>query len=183
LTFTPTVTPTPDCSLIQVINTWISGDDVYMQVSNNNPSSIFMTSSFFEWPKNYPNQHVDWTQFRGVLYYNGDDPDSPTSSNASPPIELLAGAAAQWQADFKNIDDDIGLYGLFVVSLTFDNRCTVSGSAYRAKSTFTSTPTSSPTALPSRTPTPTMTPTETGAPTNTPTPTPTPTLWPTISDV
>lgn len=182
VTFTPTVTPTPDCSLIQVIQTWISGNNVYMSVRNNNPVSIFMTSSFFEWPKNYPNEHVDWHSFRGVIYFNEDDPQSPTSANASPPIELSASGQTNWQSNFKNIDPEIGLYGLFTVSLTFDNRCTVAGSAYRAQPTFTSTPTSSPTQLPSRTPTPTATLTGTAGPTNTATPTHTATPWPTFSD-
>ncbi len=174
---TPTITPTPDCNDITA-SVRISGDDIVMTVTNNNPTAIFLTNSSFYWDKYWSGMYVDWFRFNGTQYYNGNDSTPPTTNVApSPPIALGAGNTAEWRTDFDGHGGT--LYGEFTVQLTFDDRCTVSDTVSRATptptNTFTVTPTPSKTPTPTRTPTPSKTPT----PTRTPTPSKTPTRTPT----
>ncbi len=190
-TRTPTITPTPDCNDISV-NAYISGDDVRMSVTNNNPTTIFLTNSSLYWTKYWPNMYVDYFDFNGDRYYNGNDSNPHTLNVApSPPIALNSGSTATWSTDFDGHGGT--LYGEFTVSLTFDGRCTVddtvtvstptptkTATATRTPtktSTPSKTPTPSKTATPTKTPTPTTVPTKTNTPTPSRTPTPSPTSF------
>lgn len=191
MTNTPTVTPTPDCSLISVLRTWIRGDDVRFRVRNDNPNPVFLTGSSLQWTKTYGRQYVNYFRFDANTYYPGNDSNPPTSASPSGSVILNGGGTrAVWRADFNGVPSNLGLDGFFAVSLTFDGTCTVSGTVTRAAPTITLTPTITntvsvpPTSTPTRTPTRTHTPTRTptGGPTDTATPTRTATPWPTYDD-
>jgi hypothetical protein len=179
-TATVTPTPTPDCSRISRVSIWISGANVYMDVRNSNPSTVWLTDSSMTWSMTYPNQYVNYFSFRSNTYYNGNDYDSPTSSlaNVSAPG---GGTSSRWRANFGNVPSSLGLDGTFTVSLMFDGRCPVSGTVSRVAPTTTMTPTITQTPTRTLTPTRTMTPTITLTPTvtNTPTITLTPSRTPT----
>ena len=182
VTTTPTVTPTPSCDNLTLINTWISGNNVYMRVRNDNVAAVTLTGSGFNWTDAYhPAQYVDYHRWNGVAYYNGNDPDPSTIISTSQGFP--AGATYDWRTLFGGIPGGMGLDGTFSVGLVFNGSCTVSGSVSRTAPTATVTQTPLPTATPTNTPTITRTPTITLTPTNTSTPTitPTRTLTPTIT--
>ena len=143
-------------------------------MTNNNPTTIYLTNSSFYWTKYWPDMYVDYFRFNGSQYYNGND-SNPHTLNIAPssPIALGSGSTGTWETDFDGHGGT--LYGSFTVALTFDGRCNVDDTVVVA----TPTPTKTPTAT--RTPTKTPTPTKTSTPSRTPTPTRTrtPTLTPT----
>lgn len=186
----PTVTPTPDCSLLTVVNTWVNGYYFEMSVRNDNPNDVFLTRSDVNWYDFYPSQQLYALYFRGSLYSTPDDASPPTTTNVSPGRIFPAGSTATWYAYFSNTPWDPGVVGSNSVTLTFDGVCIASGSVNVMTPTPSMTPTASNTPTPSRTPTPTPTPSNTSPPTITPTPsrtstpsnTPTPSRTPTASN-
>jgi hypothetical protein len=183
-TLTQTLTPTPDCSLLSVTGMWFSGDNIYMDVRNDNPSVVYLTQANFNWTKAYGSQYVDWIQFRGTTYDNGNDSTPPTNRTLGSPISLLSGQIGTWRVDFDGVPGNLGLDGTFSVSLIFDGVCVAGSSISRTAPTVTNTPPPTSTRTPTRTLLPSLTPTRTATagPTNTVTPTPTNTPWPTFDD-
>jgi hypothetical protein len=173
---TPTVTPTIDCTAIDVNQYYTSGEGLYMLVRNNNPQTINLTNSHTNWNEMSVAHHVDQLRFNWTQYYPGDDFDSPTIRGPADPDSFpqAPGALVFWVADFNNTPGG-ELYGDFDTTLTFDYICPVSSSI------TIPTPTNTPTIT--VTPTPTITPTTTNTATasNTPTVTRTPTITPTPS--
>jgi hypothetical protein len=183
-TLTQTLTPTPDCSLLSVTGMWFSGDNIYLDVRNDNPSPVFLTAFNFNWTKAYGSQYVDWVRFRGSTIDNGNDSTPPTNRTLGSPVSLLSGQIGTWRVDFDGVPANLGLDGTFSVSLIFDGVCSAGSSISRTAPTVTNTPPATSTRTPTRTPLPTYTPTRTATagPTNTTTPTPTNTPWPTFDD-
>ena len=177
---TPTTTPTPDCNDISA-NVRISGDDVVMDVTNNNPTPIYLTNSSFYWHKYWSGMYVDWFRFMGNQYYNGND-SNPDTLNVAPgsPIAIGSGQSGAWRTDFDGHGGT--LYGEFTVQLSFENgRCAVSDTVDRNTPIPSNTPTSSHTPTRTLTPTNTLIPTNTNTPTHTFTPTKTRTPTPTFT--
>ena len=140
-TASPTPTATPDCSAIAVISMQISGDEVRMDVRNNNLRALSLTGSAMDWTSTYPGQVVDWFQWNGGEYYSGDDTTPPTNADPAPPLAFPAGATYRWRTDFDNVPSELGLDGTFTVTLTFDGICTVTRSVTRVAPTPTVAPT------------------------------------------
>ena len=162
------------CDKLSIVGIWIDGDDK-LKTSVRNQASVkaFLTDTILDWPDVPAPAYVDWFEFDGNRYYNGDDSSSPTSMTGSS-RQLSAGKTRTWEADWDDEPAE-GLYGSFSVTLVFK----VSGEfCTLGSSTFKSPPaTPEPSPLPSETPLP---PTETVlAPTATPPPTETPTETPT----
>ncbi|HEX9978805.1 MAG TPA: TadE/TadG family type IV pilus assembly protein, partial [Acidimicrobiia bacterium] len=169
-TLTPTVTPTPSCANLSLTALSISADRINGTVRNNNVAPMALTSTTLTWTATYPSQFVNYFRFNGVQYYGGDDFDSPTSASSSIGMGT-GGATAAWQADFTNVPTGMGLDGTFTLSLTFDDRCTISRTVSRTAPTATLTLAPTATRTPTVTPTRTLTPTITRTPTITNTPT------------
>ncbi len=90
-TFTPTPSPTPDCGLLSVEDIFASGDDVIASVRNNEQAPFYLTSSTLAWPALLesnggldPDVYVNWFNFNGVRYYNGDSVYFPHDSRPQP---------------------------------------------------------------------------------------------------
>ena len=173
---TPLATNPPGslCDKLSIVGIWIDGDDK-LKASVRNQASVkaFLTDTMLDWPDVPPPAYVDWFEFDGNRYYNGDDSSSPTSVTGSN-RSLNGGKTRTWEADWDDEPDE-GIYGSFGLTLVFK----ISGEfCSLSSSTFKSPPaTPEPSPLPSETPLP---PTETVlAPTATPPPTETPTETPT----
>jgi hypothetical protein len=176
ITLTPTLTPTPDCNDISVVAYWIqSYNEIRFSVRNDNPTSIDLTDSTFNWTDSYSGQYVDYFQWQFSTYYGGNDYNAPTSYGPSPPRSFPSGSTYTWRAAFGGVPWNLGLDGDFTTWLVFDSRCTISASLSVSAPTVTLTPTPSRTPTPSNTPPPTNTPTVTRTPTRTLTPSITPT--------
>lgn len=168
-TLTPTATPTIDCSAIDALSYYRSGNRLYMLVRNSNARTIYLTDSSTDWEELSVSEYFDRSLFNTVQYYGGNDYDSPTnagpgspSSFPHPPFTLTL-----WQADFANVPGG-QIYGDYATTLTFDYICNVSANISYDPPTATPTPSDTPT--PTITPTPSNTP----PPTNTATATATP---------
>jgi hypothetical protein len=162
---TPTLTPTPDCDDIYAQSIWISGDDLRVNVRNNNPMTVFLTDSSMAWSELDSNMFVNYFQYDWSTYWGGDDWSSSTSASPGNPQDWdhPAGDTMTWRSDFNNVPGGI-LWGDYSVHLTFDYVCHV----YADLSELQPTPTRTPS--PTRTPTITLTPSRTPSPTRTPTP-------------
>ena len=178
VTHTPTPTPTPSCSGLSITRIRIRGDDVEVDVRNDNHATAYLINSYLEWEELSSDMEVDHFKFNGQQYYNGNDNSSPTSSFA-PSIPLLGdGNSDRWAADFRNEPFE-PIWGTYFVELTFDfpdgPTCVVSASLTAPQ---LPSPTPKPTKIPPPTktpgPSPTPKPTKIPAPTNTPGPPPTP---------
>jgi Flp pilus assembly protein TadG len=179
----PTVTPTPDCSVLEVVNTWTSGILFEMSVRNNGTVPFYLSRSFVDWYDYYPNQRLWDKYWNGSRYARPNDASPPTTTNLPAFTYWLPGGATRtWYANFINMPSNPGIVGPNSVTLTFDGRCDVSGSVNIATPTPSLTPTPSNTPTPSRTPTPSPIPTNTFTPSITPTPsrTLTPSITPTV---
>ncbi|MCK4693936.1 MAG: hypothetical protein KAT23_09895, partial [Anaerolineales bacterium] len=196
ITQTATITPTPDCSKIYISSMWVSGDDVYARVYNDNMADAYLIKTYFEWPDVPSPAYVDWFDF-GYRYWADEDSSSPTTVSGTE-VELSGNDDQRWQTDFDDAPPE-GIYGYFYLQLTLDypgwGICVISRSTFKSQPptrTPTRTPTwgPSPTRTPSRTPTrtptwgpsPTRTRTRTPTPTRTVGPSRTPTLIPTITE-
>jgi hypothetical protein len=179
LSNTPLPTPVPatpavsNCTKLSILNLWIDGNDK-LKASVRNEASVkaFLTDTMLEWPNVPPPAFVDWFEFDGNRYYNGDDYSSPTSQTGTS-RQLSAGKTRTWEADWDDEPDE-GIYGHFGLTLIFNfpgqGSCTLSSSTFKDPP---ATPVPSPTLLP---------PTETAAvPTETPAATPSPTETPPLT--
>ena len=182
------VPPTPAasiCSKLSIVALWIDGSDrLKADVRNTASVKAFLTDTTMDWPNVPPPAYVDWFEFDGSRYYNGDDSNSPTSMGGTS-RQLSAGKTRTWEADWDDEPGE-GIYGSFGLTLIFNfpgqGSCTLSSSTFKAPP---ATPV--PSALPSSTalpptatsPAPTGTPVLTATPTSTPTPSQTPGPTPT----
>jgi hypothetical protein len=80
---TPTVSPTPDCSLIYSTNIYIVGDDIRVDVRNDNPMAFTFLGGSVSWTSLAPSMYADFSSYGGSTYWNGTDYTSPTSGSAS----------------------------------------------------------------------------------------------------
>jgi len=142
----PTPTPIPDCSSVSAGSLQRSGDNIQMNITNDNFASGYLTSSSLTWePYNIgsSNQYLDWVQLDGSTIYGGNHtgPVTSFSSNA----EIPSGETYLWDADFDNPDAIYGSWSLNLV-LDFDNglSCPLSGTLGPL-----STPVPQPTDIPS----------------------------------
>jgi len=162
------------CDKLSIVGIWFDGDDK-LKASVRNQASVkaFLTDTMLDWPDVPPPAYVDWFEFDGNQYYNGNDSSSPTTKTGSN-RSLNGGKTRTWEADWDDEPDE-GIYGSFGLTLVFKisgEFCTLGSSTFKSPP---ATPVPSP--LPSETPQP---PTETvSAPTETPLPTETPTETPT----
>ncbi len=138
-TNTPTPSPTPDCNLLSIQNIYASGDDVLMNVRNDNPAPMYLTASTMNWPlmledNGNPdvNAYVNWFNFNGTQYYPGNDGSSPTTANPSPPgVQINGNQTAVWRTDFGNYASPIVLGLPLTVDLTIDpGNCQLSGTLH-----------------------------------------------------
>lgn len=179
---TPIPTPVPPtpvvslCSKLSIISFSIDGSDK-LKASVRNDASVkaFLTDTILEWPNVPPPAYVDWFEFDGNRYYDGDDYNSPTSKTGTS-RQLSAGKTRTWEADWDDEPAE-GIYGSFGLTLIFNfpgqGSCTLSSSTFKDPP---ATPGPSPTLLPptETAPAPTATPLPTENPAATPTATPLP---------
>jgi len=170
----PTNPPGSLCDKLSIVGVWIDGDDkLKASVGNQASAKAFLIETLLDWPDVPPPAYVDWFEFSGNRYYDGNDSSSPTSKTGTNRT-LNPGSTRTWEADWDDEPAE-GLYGSFSVTLVFKisaEFCTLGGSTFKSPP---ATPVPSP--LPSETPLP---PTETvPAPTETPPPTATATETPT----
>lgn len=165
----PLATPMPTCNDLVVDNVRLYDDDFEIHVTNNNFIPAYLIDSTLVWPAAAPS-YVNYIQFSGVRYYDGDAYTSPVNVAPNPPVELGSNSGSWWEADFNN-----GLnYGYYQGELTFnlgDLVCVLVADIDLVA------PTPTPTTDPNATPTPTRT----LRPSATNTPVPTATLSPTIT--
>jgi hypothetical protein len=175
----PLATPVPDCDDLFVDNVRLYGDDFEIYVTNNNFIPAYLIDSNLIWPAGSPS-YVNYIQFAGDRYYDGDSSTSPVSVAPSPPVELGSNSGSWWEADFNN-----GLnYGYYQGELTFtlgDLVCVLVADIDLVAPTPTATTDPNATPTPTRTlrptetntsvPSATLVPTITRTPTRTPTPT------------
>jgi hypothetical protein len=125
---TATVTATPtagaaSCDLIRIERFGFGTDHMFVKVVNDNAVPVFLTGSHINWPDR-GDGYLDWLEF-GARYYEGDDPEPPTSASPSPPIPLAGESSRLWTAGFT-----FGVVGWpedwWDIELEFDDVCTVS---------------------------------------------------------
>jgi hypothetical protein len=125
---TATVTATPtagaaSCELIHIERFGYAWDRMFVKVVNNNAVPVSLTGSYIEWPDS-GDGYLDWLEF-GARYYEGDDPEPPTSVSLSPPIALAGDSSEFWIAGFP-----YGVVGWpedwWDIELEFNDVCTVS---------------------------------------------------------
>ena len=96
---------------------------MFVKVVNDNAVPVFLTGSHINWPDR-GDGYLDWLEF-GARYYEGDDPEPPTSASPSPPIALAGESYRLWTAGFT-----YGVVGWpedwWDIELVFDDVCTVS---------------------------------------------------------
>ena len=120
-----TTTATPSCDLLVAENplSITSGDDVVLQIFNNNLGTAELIASTLIWNDYYdPDQFVDWFRF-GVQYYGGDDFDSPSAHNPLTPVPMGGISRVQWRTDFDGIGQVYGqarIVGPFTLDLVFE---------------------------------------------------------------
>ncbi len=172
-TNTPSPSPTPDCSKIYISGMWRGGDDIVVEVSNDNTAPAYLIYSYFDWPKLASNMRVNWIEFNGVTILSDDDDDPPTVVDGTY-VHLGGNDYAQWRSDFSGEPYE-PIWGSYYVELVFDfpgwGTCDMSRSrSYDQPPTPTRTATR--TVGPSRTPTRTATygPSPTPRPSRTPRP-------------
>jgi hypothetical protein len=138
-TATPTPSPTPDCALLTVERTFASGDDILMEIHNANPAAMGLTESTLNWPLVLEadgdpdtNAYVNWFNFNGSRYYNGNDSTSPTTSNPGlPGVQINGNQTAYWRMDFGNYSSPIVLGLPATVDLMFQpGNCALSGTLH-----------------------------------------------------
>ncbi|HEY4666529.1 MAG TPA: hypothetical protein VIH26_04425 [Anaerolineales bacterium] len=180
---TPLPTPVPPtadvsiCNRISILSFSIDGDDK-LKASVRNEASVkaFLTDTTLEWPDVPAPAFVDYFEFDGSKYYNGNDYSSGTALSGSS-RQLSAGKTRSWKADFDD-EPGAGIYGQFDLTLVFNfpgqGSCTLSGSTFKSPpATSVPSPTSSETPVPA-TEEAALAPTGTPQPTESPTETPTP---------
>lgn len=125
-TATVTATATPgaaSCDLVKIERFGFGIDRVFVKVVNENPVPVYLTDSHIAWPA-HAEGLLDWLEF-GDRYYEGDDPEPPTSASPSPPIPLAGESNRLWTAGFT-----YGVVGWpedwWDIELEFDDVCTVS---------------------------------------------------------
>ncbi len=199
-TATPSNTPIPTavpavaevsiCTKLSILGFWIDGNDkLKANVRNEASVKAFLTDTTLVWPSVPSPAYIDYFEFDGSKYYNGDDYSSPTAFSGSS-RKLDAGNTGSWRTDFDDEPGE-GIYGTFGLTLVFNypgqGSCTLSSSTFKdppatpVPSPVPSATSVAPTAtgpVPTGTPLPTNTPVATAtstapAPTQTPTPTPT----------
>jgi len=126
MTFTPT--PTPDCSVYQIEDIWVDGDDVRVRVHNASEFDGKFTHSSLDWTAHYEDQYVDYFEWNGYRYYGGNDFNPPTNNDPIPALNFPAGASYVWRTDFDGIPSDPGIAGTYTVFLTIDYVCPLTDS-------------------------------------------------------
>ncbi len=137
---TPSLTPTPDCSLYSITNPRIERYNHYRVNINNNGSQnvrvIYVGLNWDEaytWAEALGHHHlrVDYFNWNGSNFYNGDDYSSPT--NISTNLALNAGTSGVYTANFDyHSEDPNGFtnWGLtaenFGLQITLNNGCSYS---------------------------------------------------------
>jgi hypothetical protein len=105
-----------------------SGDDVIASVRNNEQAPFYLTSSTLDWPALLesnggldPDVYVNWFNFNGVRYYNGDSYISPKTADPSPPgVQINPNQTADWRTDFGNYAAPLTLGQPISVTLAFE---------------------------------------------------------------
>ena len=196
-TATPSNTPIPTavpatsavsiCTKLSLLSFWIDGNDK-LKASVRNEASVkaYLTDTTLVWPSVPSPAYIDYFEFDGSKYYNGDDYSSPTAYSGSS-RKLDAGNTGSWRTDFDDEPGE-GIYGSFDLTLVFNypgqGSCTLSSSTFKAPPatpvpsalpSSTAVPPTATSPAPTGTPLLTATPTSTPTPSQTPGPTPTPT--------
>ena len=172
-TNTPTASPTPNCDDIYISGMWRSGDDIYVEVTNDNEAAAYLIYYYFDWPKLSGSMKVNWVTFNGVDVLPSQDENPPTEVSGLY-VPMGGNSEAIWRTDFSNEPYE-PIWGYYYVSLTFDfpgwGTCDMDRDrSYSQPPTPTRTATR--TVGPSRTPTRTATsgPSPTRTPSRTPRP-------------
>ena len=154
----PTLTPTPDCSQFTISRAYYKTNNrIFVVVNNNSSTDVWVSAVSLDWASaddaapylGYGDIHVDWFRWRDNAagqqwtFYNGDDPDSPTSYSGIPTSRghLAAGSTGTWKInfDFANegewtLRDDFGLSpalhtGNFGYHIELSNGCVLDNPA------------------------------------------------------
>jgi hypothetical protein len=126
-TFTP---PTPyQCMYIQYA--YVTETAVIVGVNNNTGVTTRFQTATLNWPSGLGGSggdYVDYFQWNGNQFYNGNDTAPPTSSSASnnATYQITAGQTLEFVAAFGSLPLYRPLYGSFSVTLLFRNNCSVS---------------------------------------------------------
>ncbi len=133
-----TVTPTPDCSLVQIEAIYRDDNEVHFLVRNENPAFPNLTRSVFTWPDrdcedlfHFTRMYFPYYGFHEYVYINNNFYTSPVDSG---PVNLYwpvdARPLTDWAVRF-NVKDDQPVFGNFSTVLTFEfpawGTCQVSG--------------------------------------------------------
>ena len=128
---TPTPSPTPDCGWLVKDGPFTYDETTHrweLHLGNISLTNHQLTGTTFEWSKQWESQYLDWMEWNGAIYYNGDDTESPTIINSNPPLDFPFLKNITWFGDF-HVDDPPGpLMGYradYVLTLTFDDGCQV----------------------------------------------------------
>lgn len=120
---TSTPLPQAQCDLITIDQHYVSSPSfVFMLVRNSNPTDVYLTESYLEWPT-HAGMYLDWLYFNGY-YYTGDDYESPNNAIVDPPEILDANSTAYWYAGFAVRPDDWKT-GNWNIELTINETCVV----------------------------------------------------------
>ncbi|MCP4141348.1 MAG: hypothetical protein GY755_13875 [Chloroflexi bacterium] len=118
-------TPTPDCNLIEVRKVALNKDDFYVDIRNNNPIDVPLTSSRLTWPQEPANALIDFFKWYRTKYYGGNTGLSPYSADCTG-IDCTFPAFKQrrWSVDFKNLFNNRAT-GNHEAVLTFGGICDI----------------------------------------------------------
>ncbi len=106
-TASPTVPPTPDCSLYTMSDFDIRQHNrPWVRINNNSGQDVNVTYFALDWSSadawatvlGYNNIYVDWFSWNDDRFYGGNDYDSPTERGAY--VSLGAGSWGSWETDF-----------------------------------------------------------------------------------
>jgi len=154
----PTATPTPDCSLFAITNAYfVKNNRIFVRLQNNSSTDVWLSAVNLDWASaddaapylGHGDIYVTWFRWKDNAtgqqwtFYNGDDPDSPTSYSGIPASRgrLAANSSGVWKMnfDFANegkwaLRDEFGLSaalrtGNFGYHIELSNGCVLDNPA------------------------------------------------------
>jgi hypothetical protein len=130
-TFTPVPTANPGgCMWIQYA--YVSGSSIIVGINNPTGSTQRFRSAWLTWPLDLGSSdgdYVDWFQFNGNQFYNGNDSNSPTNprdANNNSAYDILDGETLEFEARFGPDPLIFPLSGDFTLTFRFRSGCMTS---------------------------------------------------------
>jgi hypothetical protein len=128
---TPTYTPPTPYQCMYIQYAYVTETTVVVGVNNNTGSTTRFRTATLDWPSDLGGSggdYVDYFQWNGNQFYNGNDTSPPTSASATnnATYQITPGQTLDFIAAFGLIPLNRPLYGTFSVTLLFRNGCSVS---------------------------------------------------------